>query len=147
MSTCKQIAVALAAMLLVAFSVHQAVARNLRTVDPLLSFSITVNASGPGIAATCRQGCTWNEVSATYPGGSYRITEQGIQPVQGEVRSVPERPESGGFSVVLRTSGGSISATCADGCAWKSVSATYPTNRYQITEQGVGPARQHALTP
>jgi hypothetical protein len=140
MRTRKRIAFTLAAVL-VSFSVQQAAALEAGTTDSPTSFLIVVNASGPGIEAICKQGCAWEKVSATYPGGRYRITEQGIQSVLGDVQSAPEHSESGGFSVVLSTSGEGISAACAEGCAWKTVSATYPTSTYRITEHGIAPAR------
>lgn len=140
MRTRKRITFTFAAVL-VSFSVQQATARESRTTEPPSSFSIVVNASGPGIEAICKQGCVWEKVSATYPGGRYRITEQGIQPVRGDVQPAPKQSEPSGFSVVLSTSGEGISAACAEGCAWKTVSATYPTSTYRITEHGIAPAR------
>ena len=137
----KRIAFTLAAALSVSFSVQHAAARDSHVTEPPSPFSIVVKATGPGIAATCKTGCAWEEVSATYPGGRYRITGQGIQPVQSDVQPVPAQSESSGFSVVLSTSGKGISARCAEGCAWNTVSATYPSSTYRITEQGIEPAR------
>lgn len=141
MRTRKRIVFTLAAGLSMSLAVQQATARVSHPVEPPSSFSIVVNAAGPGITARCKQGCAWEKVSATYPTETYRITEEGIQPVQGDVRTAPEQSQPGGFSVVLSTSRDGVSATCAEGCAWKTVSATYPTSTYRITEQGIEPAR------
>jgi hypothetical protein len=140
MRTRNRIAFTLAAALSVAFSAQQATAGSGPT-EARSSFSIVVNATGPGITATCEHGCAWKEVSATFPGGRYRITEQGIHPVRGETQPAPGHARTSGFSMVLTRSGEGISAACVEGCAWSAVSATYPASTYQITEHGIAPVR------
>lgn len=141
MPTRTRIAFTLAAVLWVSFSVQQATARVSRGIESPSPFSFVVDASGPGIMAVCGQGCAWEEVSATYPGGRYRITEEGIEPGRGDVHPTRESPASGRFSVVLSTSGEGINAACGEGCAWNTVSANYPSSTYQITAHGIGPGR------
>lgn len=142
MHKCKRIAFTLAAALSVSFSVQQAAARASHMTEPPSPFSIVVKATGPGITAICKTGCAWEDVSATYPGGVYRITEMGIRPVRKDADPAPgKQSESGGFSVILSTDGQGIRATCVDGCAWSTVRMTDPTSTYRITEQGIEPVR------
>jgi hypothetical protein len=95
------IALSLIAVLAVSFSVQQGTAQDSRTTESPAPFSLVVNATGPGITAVCTQGCAWEEVSATYPGGMYRITEQGIQPA-----SHPHLPDHGARDRVVSLASG-----------------------------------------
>jgi hypothetical protein len=144
----KWIVFSLAAMLSVPLVAVKAAALDTDPAEPLTGleqsslFSIVVNAAGPGISASCEHGCAWKIVSARYPQGAYRITEQGIQPVQDDVQSAAGQAQPSGFSIVMTTTGKRVSATCAKGCAWKTVSAAYPASTYRITEHGIEPTRQ-----
>lgn len=105
-------------------------------------FSIVVNTTKAGIVVTCEEGCAWERVSAEYPGGAYRITEQGIEPVQQSNEVSADQEQSLGFSIIVNTTGDGIAATCNQGCTWERVSAQYPTEAYRITERGVEPTRR-----
>lgn len=137
----RRITFTLAAVLSVLFSVDQASAQDSRTAELPSSFSMVVDAPGPGVAAICEEGCAWEKVGATFVEGRYRITEQGIQPVQAGVQPAPEESRPGGFSVVLTPCGEGVSAACAEGCAWYAVSAAFPTSQYRITGYGIEPIR------
>jgi Tfp pilus assembly protein PilX len=103
-------------------------------------FSIVVNTSGNEneVVATCTGACAWKRVSARYPQGTYRITHRGIQMVDAGRRSADPAPPSG-FSIVVNTVDGGITAACDRGCAWKTVGARYPGGTYRITEKGIEP--------
>lgn len=108
---------------------------------PIPEFSIVVSTSGnqSEIVATCREACAWTRVSARYPQGAYRITQRGIQMVKhAEGSSAGQAPPSG-FSIVVSTVDGGITAACGRGCAWKTVGARYPGGTYRITETGIAP--------
>jgi hypothetical protein len=47
-------------------------------------FSITVQVGDRDIAAVCERGCGWTEVTAEFPGGAYRITQEGVSPLTGK---------------------------------------------------------------
>jgi hypothetical protein len=105
-------------------------------------FSIVVSTSGNEneIVATCTGACAWKRVSARYPEGAYHITQRGIAMVNPAGRSSADPAPTSGFSVVVNTVDGGITAACDRGCAWKTVGARYPGGAYRITEKGIGPA-------
>ncbi len=70
--------------------------------------------------------------------GAYVI---GDSAVWATVRRAEPSASAGRFSVVLTSRDGQVSATCARGCLWKTVSGTTPTGRYRITETGIDPLR------
>lgn len=46
----------------------------------LPEFSIIVKTTRTGgVIATCHQGCAWKTLSAEYPQGAYRITQEGVE--------------------------------------------------------------------
>ena len=100
-------------------------------------FSFVVTSTGTGITAVCSRGCSWKNLTATYPRGEYRITDSGV----GPLRTAEQSPSVGRFSIALTSTDGHVSATCAQGCLWKTVSGTAPTRRYRITETGITPLR------
>jgi hypothetical protein len=102
----------------------------------LPTFSIVVDASGPGISATCDAGCAWKTVTGEYSQPSYRITDSGIHPGPGAAQHTA-------FSIEVVTTRPGVAATCTTGCAWKNVAASYTSGVYRITQHGierVGPA-------
>ena len=102
------------------------------------NFSIVVNTTGAGIVATCKEGCAWETVSAKYPGGTYRITQRGIEPAnQPRESSAQAQTDPSGFSFVLTTKRKGIQATCDEGCAWRTLSGANSQGTYRITEQGI----------
>jgi hypothetical protein len=96
----------------------------------LHAFSIVVDVSGPGLSATCDTGCAWKTVSGEYSQPSYGITESGIHPGRGPAQHT-------GFSIEVATTGPGVVATCATGCAWKTVTSIDPREIYRITEYGI----------
>lgn len=104
-------------------------------------FSIVVSTSGNEneVVATCTGSCAWKRVSARYPQGAYRITQRGIEMVKHPGRSSADAAPPSGFSIVVNTVDGGITAACDRGCAWKTVGARYPGGTYRITEKGIEP--------
>jgi hypothetical protein len=96
----------------------------------LHAFSIVVDVSGPGLSATCDTGCAWKTVSGNYAERSYRITESGIHPG-------PSPAQHTGFSIEVGTTRPGVIATCAAGCAWRTVTGVDPREIYRLTEHGI----------
>jgi hypothetical protein len=134
------------AALCVPLVASQASAVDLGAADPIRheripEFSIVVSTSGNEneVVATCAGACAWKRVSARYPQGAYRITQRGIQMVDHAERRPADAAPPSGFSIVVNTVDGGITAACDRGCAWKTVGARYPGGTYLITEKGIEP--------
>ena len=56
----------------------------------------------------------------------------------------PSAPE---YSMTLTTSSGGISAACEIGCAWKTLTARYPSGTYRLTDRGVFPVQSDVDDP
>jgi hypothetical protein len=100
------------------------------------NYSIVLSKTGGGIVATC-EGCAWQQVSAEYPGGMYRITDRGIAPVSDTQEPAARRTLESQFSFVVTTTERGIAAACDDGCAWTTLTAANSTGSFRITEAGV----------
>lgn len=107
---------------------------------PVSNFSITLNSTGPGIRATCGEGCAWGSLSADYPAGAYRITEHSIEPAQAGQGIAGPGPTAQ-FAMVVNTTERGIAANCERGCRWTNLGATNPGGTYRVTEQGIHAGR------
>lgn len=55
----------------------------------------------------------------------------------GDVQARPVSERADGFSIVVTSTGTGIEAACEEGCGWRTVSATYPANQYDISSAGI----------
>ena len=100
---------------------------------PLSHFSLVLEHSASGWAASCEAGCRWKEVTMTCGGCTVRLDVSGI------FRLHAPREEVNGFEfTVSRTSEG-LAAQAIAGARWKSLTwkCDQGTCRARIDETGV----------
>lgn len=101
-------------------------------------FSVVLNTTESGIAATCEQGCAWETLTAEYPNDEYMISSSGVHPTASPVADTVRADFH--FHLMLGDNQG-IRARCAHGCSWRSLTGTSSNGEYRITAEGVEAGR------